>query len=42
MNEYKINFLKKQTSSEAGDVLHRTLGSSKKWPHLDPITFIPA
>ncbi|MBT2673710.1 hypothetical protein J7E95_23285 [Streptomyces sp. ISL-14] len=44
MNEYKINFLKKQTSSEAGDVhvLHRPLGSSKKWPHLDPITFIPA
>ena len=23
-------------------VLHRPLGSSKKWPHLDPITFIPA
>jgi methylamine---glutamate N-methyltransferase subunit C len=28
--------------AESGDVLHRPLGSSKKWPHLDSITFIPA
>lgn len=27
--------------AETGDVLHRPMGSTKKWPHLDPITFIP-
>ncbi|MCR1832989.1 FMN-binding glutamate synthase family protein [Oceanobacillus caeni] len=27
--------------AETGEVLHRPLGSSKKWPHLDSITFIP-
>lgn len=27
---------------KTGDLLHRPLGSSKKWPHFDPITFIPA
>ena len=36
------NLLENSLRSESGDVLHRPLGSSKKWPHLDPITFIPA
>lgn len=36
------NFLENSLRSESGDVIHRPLGSSKKWPHLDSITFIPA
>lgn len=36
------NVLENNLRSETGDVIHRPLGSSKKWPHLDPITFIPA
>jgi glutamate synthase domain-containing protein 2 len=36
------NVLENNLRAETGDVLHRPLGSSKKWPHLDPITFIPA
>ena len=36
------NMLENSLRAETGDVLHRPLGSSKKWPHLDPITFIPA
>src|SRR5690625_5069554 len=36
------NVLENNLRSESGDVLHRPLGSSKTWPHLDPITFIPA
>ncbi|MBS4188957.1 FMN-binding glutamate synthase family protein [Bacillus sp. FJAT-49705] len=36
------NILENSLRAESGDVLHRPLGSSKKWPHLDPITFIPA
>ncbi len=36
------NILENSLRSETGDILHRPLGSSKKWPHLDPITFIPA
>ncbi|KAB2334777.1 FMN-binding glutamate synthase family protein [Cytobacillus depressus] len=36
------NVLENSLRAESGDVLHRPLGSSKKWPHLDPITFIPA
>jgi glutamate synthase domain-containing protein 2 len=36
------NILENSLRAETGDVLHRPLGSSKKWPHLDPITFIPA
>src|SRR4051794_26746338 len=36
------NMLENSLRAESGDVLHRPLGSSKKWPHLDPITFIPA
>ena len=36
------NLLENSLRAESGDVLHRPLGSSKKWPHLDPITFIPA
>lgn len=35
--------LENSLRAEKGDVLFRPLGgSSKKWPHLDPITFIPA
>jgi methylamine---glutamate N-methyltransferase subunit C len=36
------NTLENSLRSEAGSLLHRPLGSTKKWPHLDPITFIPA
>ncbi|MDQ0216250.1 glutamate synthase domain-containing protein 2 [Oikeobacillus pervagus] len=36
------NILENSLRAESGDVLHRPLGSSKKWPHFDPITFIPA
>src|SRR3954467_7457644 len=36
------NVIENSLRAETGDVLHRPLGSSKKWPHLDPITFIPA
>src|SRR5690606_29408275 len=36
------NLLENSLRSETGDLLNRPLGSSKKWPHLDPITFIPA
>ncbi|WP_423798285.1 FMN-binding glutamate synthase family protein [Neobacillus sp. SAB-20_R2A] len=36
------NMLENSLRAETGDVLHRPLGSSKKWPHLDSITFIPA
>ncbi|AYE53790.1 FMN-binding glutamate synthase family protein (plasmid) [Priestia megaterium NCT-2] len=36
------NMLENSLRAATGDVLHRPLGSSKKWPHLDPLTFIPA
>ena len=36
------NMLENSLRAETGNLLHRPLGSSKKWPHLDPITFIPA
>ncbi|TDK57195.1 FMN-binding glutamate synthase family protein [Bacillus salipaludis] len=37
------NMLENSLRAETGTVLYRPLGgSSKKWPHLDPITFIPA
>ncbi|MFK2826921.1 FMN-binding glutamate synthase family protein [Bacillus sp. B190/17] len=36
------NVIENSLRAETGDVLHRPLGSSKKWPHFDPITFIPA
>lgn len=36
------NMLENSLRAETGDILHRPLGSSKKWPHLDSITFIPA
>ena len=36
------NLLENSLRAESGDLVHRPLGSSKKWPHLDPITFIPA
>lgn len=36
------NMLENSLRASSGDVLHRPLGTSKKWPHLDSITFIPA
>lgn len=36
------NAIENSLRTETGEVLQRPLGSSKKWPHLDPITFIPA
>lgn len=36
------NTLENMLRAETGDLLHRPLGSSKNWPHLDEITFIPA
>ncbi|OKL36441.1 FMN-binding glutamate synthase family protein [Domibacillus mangrovi] len=36
------NVLENSLRAETGDLLHRPMGSSKKWPHFDPITFIPA
>ncbi|MBB6446154.1 FMN-binding glutamate synthase family protein [Bacillus benzoevorans] len=36
------NMLENSLRAQIGTVLYRPLGSSKKWPHLDPITFIPA
>lgn len=36
------NALENNLRAETGDVLHRPFGSSKKWPHFDEITFIPA
>lgn len=36
------NMLENSLRAESGVVLNRPLaGSAKKWPHLDPITFIP-
>ncbi|MDE3839192.1 FMN-binding glutamate synthase family protein [Bacillus methanolicus] len=36
------NVLENNLRAESGDLLHRPLGSSKKWPNFDPITFIPS
>ncbi|MCR2821696.1 FMN-binding glutamate synthase family protein [Lederbergia panacisoli] len=36
------NILENNLRTASGDLLHRPLGSSKKWPNLDPITFLPA
>ncbi|MCJ7841962.1 FMN-binding glutamate synthase family protein [Lederbergia sp. NSJ-179] len=36
------NIIENSLRAETGDVLHRPLGSSKTWPNLDTITFIPA
>lgn len=36
------NMLENSLRTETGNVLYRPMGSTKKWPHLDPITFIPA
>lgn len=36
------NFLENSLRAETGDIVHRPLGSSKTWPHLDSLTFIPA
>lgn len=36
------NLMENSLRAEQGDVLHRPLGSSKQWPNLDQITFIPA
>lgn len=35
------NILENSQRAQAGDILHRPLGSSKKWPHIEPITFLP-
>ncbi|RKQ34759.1 FMN-binding glutamate synthase family protein [Oceanobacillus halophilus] len=34
--------LENNLRAESGDVLHRPLGSTINWPHLDTLTFIPA
>ncbi|MCJ8008321.1 FMN-binding glutamate synthase family protein [Lederbergia wuyishanensis] len=36
------NVLENNLRSASGDLLHRPLGSSKKWPNFDSITFLPA
>lgn len=36
------NLLENNLRSESGDIINRPLGSSKTWPHLDSITFLPA
>ncbi|MCM3705612.1 MULTISPECIES: FMN-binding glutamate synthase family protein [Cytobacillus] len=36
------NALENNLRAETGDVLHRPFGSSKKWPHFEELTFIPA
>lgn len=36
------NMLENNLRAQTGQILSRSLGSSKKWPHLDSITFIPA
>ena len=36
------NVLENSQRAQAGDILHRPLGSSKKWPHIEPLTFLPA
>ncbi|MFD1849610.1 FMN-binding glutamate synthase family protein [Oceanobacillus bengalensis] len=33
--------LENNLRAETGDVLHRPLGNSRKWPHFDTLTFIP-
>ncbi len=35
------NVLENSQRAQAGDILHRPLGSSKKWPHIEPLTFLP-
>lgn len=36
------NLLENNLRSESGDIVNRPLGSSKTWPHLDSLTFLPA
>lgn len=36
------NLLENSLRAETGDIVHRPLGSYKKWPNLDSLTFIPA
>ncbi|WP_026581777.1 FMN-binding glutamate synthase family protein [Bacillus sp. J33] len=36
------NALENNLRAETGDILHRPFGSTKKWPHFEEITFIPA
>src|SRR5699024_3678097 len=33
--------LENSLRAESGELLYRPLGSSKTWPHFDPLTFIP-
>lgn len=37
-----VKIVENQLRAEHGDLLFRSMGSSKKWPGLDEITFIPA
>ncbi len=37
-----LTSLENNLRAETGDLLHRPLGSTKDWPHLDSLTFIPA
>lgn len=34
--------LENNLRAASGDLLHRPMGSSKQWPHVDELTFIPA
>lgn len=36
------NVLENNLRAETGETLHRPMGDSKAWPHLEPLTFIPA
>lgn len=36
------NLLENNLRTESGDIVNRPLGSSKTWPHLDALTFLPA
>lgn len=36
------NLLENNLRAESGDIINRPLGSSKTWPHLDALTFLPA
>ncbi len=35
------NIFENSLRTQPGEILHRPLGSSKKWPHVEPITFLP-
>lgn len=37
-----VSLMENQLRAEQGEMLQRSLGTSKKWPNLESITFIPA